>query len=250
MILRAILPGLLVFMLPVGLSMGLVTLNARFAPEHAWFPLPIFGLCIAVAWLAERRWRIGLAHPPGVAWTRVYLLAFTTSVVGVCIAILQGAAFGMTRGAELWPGEVGPQFQFAFAFVMPLVVAILAEVGFRGVMQGRLHRVMGPWTAIILVTVINTAAHRWGADLQAQWLGYAVLLAGCGYVRWLSGSVLPALAAHVGQNLALAWVTWSYGPFDLGALSASALVWTAAIAMVALGVTIAVGRGLRPLAMS
>lgn len=238
----AIVLGLATFMLLMGAAMGLVVLNARLAPAHAWFPLPVLALCLGFAAFAERRWGIGLRHPPGVPWGRVYALALATTVAGVCLCILQGAAFGMTRAIETGPAGTGPQFRLAFAFVLPLVAAILAEVAFRGVMQGRLHAVMGPWPAILLVTAINTAAHRWGPDLAAQWLGYFALLAACGWVRWLGGSTLPALAAHFWQNFALAVVLWNRGPFDLGALSPATLAIVAATGLVALAATVAIGR--------
>jgi membrane protease YdiL (CAAX protease family) len=237
----AIVLGLGTFMLLMGACLGVVMLNARLAPDHAWFPLPVLAICLGFAVFAERRWRIGLAHPPGVNWRRVYLLAFTATVVGVCVAVLQGALAGLTREAEFGPAGTGAQFRFAFAFVMPLVAAILAEVAFRGVMQGRLQAVMSPLAAIVVVTAINTAAHRWTPETAAQWMGYAALLAGCGYVRWLGGSVLPALTAHFWQNLALAWVLYRYGPFALGALPGNALAATALIGAVALAATIALG---------
>lgn len=242
----AVLAGLAWFMLFMGASMGLVMLNARVSPGYAWFPIPALALCIGSSIFAQRRWDIGLAHPKGVAWGRVYLLAFATTVAGICVAILQGAWYGMNRGAEIGPEGTSAQFQYAFAFVLPLVAAILAEVAFRGIMQGRLHAVLSPLPAILLVTAINTAAHRWGPDLEAQWLGYFVLLAGCGYVRWISGSVLPALTVHFWQNLALAAATYYGGPFALGEMSTTALAATGGIGVAALLLTVIVGRGMRP----
>ncbi len=241
-IVLAIVLGLGTFMLLMGASMGLVFLNARVSPEYAWFPLPAFALVLGFSVFAERRWRIGLSHPAGVPWPRVYFLAFTTTVVGICVAILQGASFGLVREIELGPEGTSEQFRFAFAFALPVIAAILAEVCFRGVMQGRLHAVLSPLAAIAMVTVINTAAHRWTPETAAQWAGYAALLAGCGYVRWLGGSVLPALAAHFWQNLALAWLLYFHGPFALGDLSASRQAMVGVIGLAALGITIAIGR--------
>jgi membrane protease YdiL (CAAX protease family) len=239
----AVLLGLATFMLLMGACMGLVFLNARISPEHAWFPIPALVICLGFAVFAQRRWQIGLTHPAGVPWGRIYLLALTTTVTGVCVAILQGAWFGMTRAAELGPEGTSDQFQFAFAFVLPLVAAILAEVAFRGVMQGRLHALMAPLPAILLVTSINTAAHRWGPDLAAQWLGYFALLAGCGYVRWLSGSIIPSLTAHFWQNFALAFATYYWGPFAQGEFSAVTLAAVGASATLALIVSVVIGRG-------
>jgi membrane protease YdiL (CAAX protease family) len=241
-VILAILLGLLTFMLLMGLSIGLVFLNARLNPAHAWFPIPALALCLGFSVFAERRWRIGLSHPGGVPWARVYLLAFTTTVFGVCVAILQGASAGLVREVELGPPGTSPRFQLAFAFVLPLIAAIAAEVCFRGVMQGRLHAVLSPLAAIALVTAINTAAHRWTPETAAQWVGYAALLGGLGYVRWLGGSVLPALAAHFWHNLALALLLYAHAPFALGELSATRQAAIGVIGLAALGVTVAIGR--------
>ncbi len=238
----AIVLGFASFMLLMGLSIGLVFLNAQLTPDLAWFPLPALALALGFGAFAERRWRIGLTHPPGVPWGRVYFLAFTTAVAGSCVLILQGASFNLVREIELGPPGTSEQFQLAFAFALPLIVAIHAEICFRGVMQGRLHAVMSPLVAILVVTAINTAAHRWSEETAAQWLGYAALLAGCGYVRWLSGSVLPALAAHFWQNLALTTLLFLYGPFAFGELSTSRQIMIGIIGLAALGISIAVGR--------
>jgi membrane protease YdiL (CAAX protease family) len=119
---------------------------------------------------------------------------------------------------ETGPAGTGPQFQFAFAFVLPLVAAILAEVAFRGVMQGGLHAVLGPWAAILGVAAVSTAAHRWEPDL----------------------------AAHSWQNFVMAVVLWQWGPFDLGAMTAGERATVVAFGVAALAVTVAVGRGSAP----
>lgn len=242
----AVLLGLASFMLLMGLAMGLVMLNARLTPEHAWFPLPALALALGFGVFAERRWGIGLRHPAGVPWARVYGLAFTTTVAGVCIAILQSSAMGVVRAIDTGPEGTGPQFRIAFAFVLPLFAAILAELAFRGVMQGRLHAVMRPWPAILLVTAVNTAAHPWGEGLVTQWIAYLVLLAGCGYVRWVGGSTLPVLTSHCAMNIALPLVLWNWGPFDLGALPAETRMIIAAIGVLALVATVAIARGTPP----
>ena len=240
----AILAGLAWFVVLMGASIGLVMLNARRSPGLPWFPVPVLALCIGTAVFAERRWKIGLSHPPGVDWSRIYLLGITTMVFGVCVSILQGAAYGLTREAETGPEGTSEAFRFAYAFTMPLVAAILAEVAFRGIMQGRIHTVMSPLATILLVSAVNTASHRWGPGLVAQWFAYFVLLVGVGWIRWLGNSVVPPLMIHFWQNFALTVACWYWGPFRLGELSATTLTTIAGIGLVALAATVVVARNL------
>jgi membrane protease YdiL (CAAX protease family) len=242
----AIVLGLALFMICMGACIGIVMLNARVSPELAWFPAPVLALCIGAAVWAQQRWDIGLSMPAGVSWARIYAIAVTATLAGVCVAILQGAWYDMERAAELGPVGWNEHFDFAYAFVMPLVAAILAEVFFRGVMQTRIAAVLKPWTAILLVTAVNTASHRWGPDLAAQWMGYFALILAFGYLRWASGSLWPALIAHAGQNFALAVTLWVWGPFAQGQLPTNTLRAIALTGAASACFAVLLGRGLRP----
>ncbi len=155
--------------------MGLVVLNEQSAPDFPWFPVPIIGLLVA-AIVGMQRWRpIGLAIPTDVPWGRVYGFAVAITVVGIVVSILQGAYHGYVRVSEGVQTDVSPAFALLYWFVMSLFAVVLAEAAFRGVMQTRLMAVLGVWPAIVIVGIVNTAAHRWNIELFQQWLGISAL---------------------------------------------------------------------------
>ncbi len=233
---------MLFFSAVMALGIGLVVLNERSAPDFPWFPIPIIGLLIA-AIVGMQRWRpIGLGIPRDIPWGRVYGFAAAITVVGIVVCILQGAFHGYVRVAEGVQAEVSTAFAFLYWFVMALFAAVLAEAAFRGVMQTRLMAVMGVWPAIVIVSIVNTAAHRWNIELFQQWLGLFVTLAGWGYLRYLGRSLVPPIVAHGVTNFLLAFGLWTWGPFDQGALGTGSLVLIAAAGVVALIIAIFLAR--------
>lgn len=238
----AIIITMLFFSAVMAVGIGLVVLNERSAPDFPWFPIPIIALLIA-AIVGMQRWRpIGLAIPNDVPWGRVYGFAVAITVVGIVVCILQGAYHGYVRVAEGVQTEVSPVFSFLYWFVMAVFAAVLAEAAFRGVMQTRLMAVMGVWPAIVIVSIVNTAAHRWNIELFQQWLGLFVTLAGWGYLRYLGRSLVPPMVAHGVTNFLLAYSLWTWGPFDQGALGTGSLVLIAATGVVALVIAIFLAR--------
>ena len=230
----AIVITMLFFSAVMALGIGLVVLNERSAPDFPWFPVPIIGLLIATI-VGMQRWRpIGLAIPNDVPWGRVYGFAVAITVVGIVVCILQGAYHGYVRVSEGVQTEVSPAFAFLYWFVMALFAAVLAEAAFRGVMQTRLMAVMGVWPAIVFVSIVNTATHRWNIELFQQWLGIFVTLAGWGYLRYLGRSLVPPIVAHSATNFLLAVGLWTWGPFDQAALGTGSLVLIGATGVVAL----------------
>ena len=238
----AIVITMLFFSAVMALGISLVMVNERTAPNFPWFPVPIIGLLIA-AIVGMQRWRpIGLAIPNDVPWGRVYGFAVAITIVGIVVCILQGAYHGYVRVSEGVQNEVSPAFAFLYWFVMAVFAAVLAEAAFRGVMQTRLMAVMGVWPAIVIVSVVNTAAHRWNIELFQQWLGLFVILAGWGYLRYLGRSLVPPIVAHGVTNFLLAFGLWTWGPFDQGALGTGSLVLIAATGIVALIIAIFLAR--------
>ncbi len=238
----AIVISMLFFSVVMVLGMGLVVLNERSAPDFPWFPIPIIGLLVA-AIVGMQRWRpIGLAIPTDVPWGRVYGFAVAITVVGIVVCILQGAYHGYVRVSEGVQTDVSPAFALLYWFVMSLFAAVLAEAAFRGVMQTRLMAVLGVWPAIVIVGIVNTAAHRWNIELFQQWLGIFVTLAGWGYLRYLGRSLVPPMVAHGVTNFLLAFGLWVWGPFDQGALGTGSLVLIAATGVVALVIAITLAR--------
>jgi uncharacterized protein len=80
-----------------------------------------------------------------------------------------------------------------FICVMP---AIVEEIAFRGIIQDRFETVVGPWVAIGAASVLFSAAHM--SLLSAPYLAVAGAL--FGWIKWKSGSLYPAMAAHFAHN--------------------------------------------------
>lgn len=226
-----VLAGLLLFSVLMGISVGLVGLNARWSPSLPWFPLPALALVLgASAWL-ERRWGIGLTWPRGVDWRRIYLVGGLATIAALAIGVLQGALHGLVREAPTWPGAVSGGFQLAYLLTLPLIASVLAEVTFRGVMQVRLTRRYPLWRVLGGLAVLNTLFHFNAAELGTQWACYLALNLAFGYAAWLAGSIVPALVLHVGMNLVVTFAERLWGPFDLGALGPGALLVTGAVGL-------------------
>jgi membrane protease YdiL (CAAX protease family) len=238
---RSALFAVVVFGLAMGLAVGSVLLNARLLPAVPLFPLAVVAVVVgSTAWL-DARAPLGLTAgrlPPGRNW------ALTAAVValGVAACVLQGAFAGFVREPELGPPGLGPAFGLAYAVTLSAAPAVLAEVVFRGYLQARWTALIGSWPAILGVAALNTAAHRWGPELADQWLGYFVALAALGWLRAASGSLWPAIGAHLIANVALALAHVRFGAFDHGALGTGAVGAWAAVALLALAATATLGR--------
>ncbi len=238
----AIVVAMLFLNVVMGLGIGLVVFNERSAPDFPWFPIPLILLLIAAV-AGMHRWRsIGLTIPNDVPWRLVYGFALAITVVGIVVCILQGAYHGYVRVSEGPQAEVSSAFALLYWFAMSVFSAVLAEAAFRGVMQTRLMAVMGVWPTIVIVGIVNTAAHRWNIELQQQWLGLFVILAGWGYLRFLGRSLVPPIVAHGVTNFFLALGLWVWGPFDHGVLATGSLILIAAIGAVALVIAIFLAR--------
>ena len=240
----AVVRAILFFAVVMGVSMGFVMLNADQSPDVIWFPVPVIGvLAGAIIW-AQRRWDIGLAHPAGMPWGRVYAVGAAVTVLGLTVCILQGAYYGFVRETEIIADNVSSIFAMTYAFVMSVVAAILAEATFRGVLQTRIQAALGVWPTVIVVGIINTLAHRWGPELAQNWLGLFVIMSGWTYLRWLSQSLVPPVVLHGLVNLLLAAALWAYGPLDHAVLGIGALTTVALVGLASLAVAIILSRGI------
>jgi membrane protease YdiL (CAAX protease family) len=242
----SVLLGLFFFGVVMGASMGLVMLNVNVSPQVTWFPLPVIVVLAGSIWWAQRRWDIGLAHPAGVPWARVYVIGIALTVLGMTVAIVQGKFTGMVRATELLEADVSPQFALTYAIFMSVLAAILAEATFRGVIQSRMQTALGIWPTVFIIGVVNVLAHRWGPELTLNWLGLFVTLAGWTYLRWLAGSLWPPLVLHTVANLFVAIALWVRGPFVHAELANNTVMAVAAVGLAALVVAVALARGMRP----
>ncbi len=240
----AVVLSLVFFAVVMGVAMTSVMLNARWSPDLVWFPLPVIAVLVGSIYWAERRWHIGLSHPADVPWGRVYAIGIALTVFGVCVAATEGVFSGKIRATELYGGEVSPLFQMTYAFVMSVFAAILAEATFRGIMQTRMHTVLGLWPTVVTVAVINLLAHRWGPELVRNWFGALIILGAWTYLRWLSRSLWPPLIVHGMCNLIFAIAVWFGGPIVYADLSGETIAFVVVVGLAALVITIVLARDL------
>jgi len=245
----SILLGLIFFGLVMGLTMGMVAVNASITPDIVWFPLPATVAIGTAMWLAQRYWGIGLEWSGQVAakapWGRVYVIGIGLTVLGLATCAVQGKYTGYTRATELLATQVSPAFDFAYAIYMSVFAAVLAEATFRGVVQTRMQRVLGVWPVVLIIATVNVLAHRWGPEITLNWLGLFVTLAGWTYLRWFSNSLWPPLVMHTVSNFAVALVLWYDGPIQHATMSSGTTAMVAATGLAGLAVSISLARGIR-----
>jgi membrane protease YdiL (CAAX protease family) len=88
-----------------------------------------------------------------------------------------------------------------------LVGVFVEELVFRGVLQTRLVEIISPRLAIVLAALAFLAIHVPGWLILQIPVGpgtaFSIFLIGyfCGVLRYASGSVWPAVAAHLANNL-------------------------------------------------
>lgn len=235
--------GLLLFALLIGLSQGLVAVNARLSPQTPWFPVPALAIVAFVIWLVNRRLNIRLAIPAGVPWGRAYGFALLATLGAMCLSVLEAAYHGLVREAPSWPAEVSPAFQLAFLLTLPLIASAMAEVAFRGLIQTALERILPLWPMLLLIAVLNALMHFYDPDQMSQWIRFLSLNIVWGYATWRTQSILPALAAHVLMNVIEPGTEYLWGPTDMGALSTATLGLVAATGLIALVAAVFLARG-------
>ena len=240
----AVVLSLVFFAVVMGVAMTCVMYNARWSPNLVWFPLPAIALLVGSIYWANKRWDIGLSHPAGVPWGRVYAIGIALTVFGSCVAATQGVFSGKIRAVEMYGGDVSPLFQVTYAFVMSVFAAILAEATFRGIMQTRIQTVLSVWPTVVIVAFINVVAHRWTPELLQNALGSFVILAAWTYLRALAPSLWPALVVHAVHNLVFALVVWFGGPIVHAELSTGTIAVIVAVGLAALVVTIILAKDL------
>ena len=243
-ILLPIIAGLAFFMILIMACMAMAGLNTRLTPNVPWYPIPVLALVILPTLWVRSRWDIGLTIPPHMPWGKVAAFAVVITIASISVSTLQGAYNDMIRGTETRASDDNLAFLLANAFALSLASAALAEVAFRGIMQTWLQKNFGIWTAILIVALVNTLAHRWD-QLTNRWLGLMVGLTALSYLRALTGSMVPPLVTHLVSNILLATGLWLWGPWDLGAMGVPALASFAAAALVALGLAVYLARSIK-----
>ena len=242
-----ILGGLVFFAGLMGVSQGLVAWNAALSPALPWFPIPALVLVLAASWWVNRRWPIRLARPaPG----RAYAFSLLMTYAVICLGVLESWQNDLTTPAPAWPDEaVSAGFQLTFLLVIPFIAAVLAEVGFRGLMQTALEKVLPLWPMLLLIAVINYLMHFYDPDQAGQFVRLISLNLAWGYITWRTQSLRPALAGHIAMNIGIPLLQYGSehygpGPVPFGDFPPQTLAISAVSGVVALAAALYVGKDL------
>lgn len=215
--LRAAVPGATLHN-PAGMTQA-AGLAVQLAVSAGSLAIPA---ALLIGLLRPGRARLGLVRPaPGglALWTPIALGA-------AMLANLLANGLGLGAGVMLELPRGGPALLLAFLQIC-LVPAVGEELFFRGVLQGML-RPRGGLTAALAAAVPFALLHsRPGQALVALLTGLAM-----GLAVEATGSLVPAILAHLGNNLlafAAAWLL-QYGPSGLAgtiqlAAAAALPVW-------------------------
>lgn len=241
----SVIVGLAYFMLLIGGTQGLVALNANVSPRLPWFPLPALIVILLVTRWLNSRWDLRLRHPPSVSWPMAYTFALLATLAAMCLSLLEASFNGLTRTAPAWPDEeVSRGFQFTFVITLPFIASVLAEIGFRGIIQTRLEKIMPLWPMLLAIAILNALMHFYDPEQMSQWGRFIALNLAFGYVTWRTQSILPALAAHCAMNLVEPVGEYLFGPVVLGDASGMSLLTIAITGCVALVLALAIGRAM------
>ena len=133
----------------------------------------------------------------------------------------RGAMATIRRAIE---GAAGPDL-FAAVVVIGVLAGSAEEVFFRGYMQARLRERFTPAVAVVVTSVAFGLLHL-------EWLHAGLALAlglWLGFVTEQAGSALPAVAAHVINNVLLTLLTAAFGALEDRALNMALLTGAAVI---------------------
>ncbi len=176
----------------------------------------------------ETRRRLSLVRGHWPVWTWV-AAAMATPLVGMISAITVGLFLDESESLQELSdvfrshGENG--FMIPLALMIGMTPAFCEELVFRGYMQTRLTKSVGPLAGILMASALFAAFHMDFVHVIAVFpLGVFL-----GWVTWRSGSLFPAMLGHFVNN-AISVVLAVNAPEDNPQmLSAPALAFMAAI---------------------
>ncbi|MGI9309030.1 MAG: CPBP family intramembrane glutamic endopeptidase [Gammaproteobacteria bacterium] len=241
----AVVGGLVFFTVLIGMSQGIVAVNVAVSPAVPWFPLAAIALVGAAVAGANRLWSLRLNVP---ATGRAYAAAILLNFSVLCFGVIEFWWNDVATPAPTWPDDtLSAGFQLAYLFTLPVVAAVLAEIGFRGVIQTALEKVWSHWPVIFAIAVLNLLMHFYDPDQFKQVFRLIALNIVWGWITWRTGSIRPALAAHVAMNIGIAalqvWMeNYGPGPLEFGSFRTSTVIIWAVIGSVTLAAGLALCR--------
>ncbi|MEM0926601.1 MAG: type II CAAX endopeptidase family protein [Planctomycetota bacterium] len=167
---------------------------------------------VIAAWFSPEPFRKRLSltrgHWPLWAWVAA---ALTTPVIGWISSILVGSLMSesenLQRMSDVFRQFGANGFMLPLAFVIGMTPAVCEELLFRGYVQTRLNRRIGPAMGILLSSFLFAAFHMDPIHCIAVFpLGVYL-----GVLTWRSGSLFPAMLAHFVNN-AISVVAVVIGP--------------------------------------
>jgi uncharacterized protein len=143
---------------------------------------------LTAATLGVRRTRFWRA----VGWTLAIWIGVLT------IEALWAALVGGFSNIEEDPGITERELVFIL-FAVAVVTPIAEEVAFRGYLFPALTRWRGPWIGALVTALIFGAAHILSSPAEAM-PALAVFGFGACLLFWFTGSLLPCVGLHAGNN--------------------------------------------------
>lgn len=164
--------------------------------------LTLLALYVVVLRLRGLSWRdLGLVAPPSGWMVRAFLLAvLAVPAVGLVNLVVQstlGAPIENPQIEALSPVALSFENFMVMLLLAGLLVPLVEELAFRGLLQGWIRERLGPAPAIVLSALIFALMH--GIPMLIP----ALMLVG-GLLAWLyerSGSLWPAIAMHASFNV-------------------------------------------------
>lgn len=180
-----------------------VPYGVEVAASYALTWVPLIAALIATALF----WRRYLGFRP----VDIYL-GLMVGVVGRAVGILvQFFATGTMPSSGIVIGGITGVYVFTSVIAPVILAPLIEEPFFRGLLQGSLGRIVRPWPALIITSVIFTIVHTmsdgWSLTLVVEMLVYSLL---AGYVVQQTKRLAPAVIGHAVFNGLAALISWPW----------------------------------------
>jgi len=144
-------------------------------------------------------WRLGWRRGQWPVWAWM-AAAFATPLIGlgssIAIGLLVEESVHLQEMTEMFRKQGEGWFMIPLALLIGITPAMCEEILFRGYVQTRLTRSFGPLMGILAASVLFAAFHM---DFVHSIAVFPIGLF-LGFVRWQSGSILPAMMGHFVNN--------------------------------------------------